>query len=119
MSLNFKQALFDVMIHFKAEYIIFVGSNFFSCILDSGYGAKFSLLQLSHLVYIIILFGPCSVYLAKIIFANLFYYSVDFCYYSWASLHFLVLFMGSTVLFRLTFIFIYNTFSKKFLVSAK
>ena len=32
---------------------------------------------------------------------------------------FLVLFMGLAVLFQLTFIFIYNTFSNKFLISAK
>ena len=44
-----------------------------------------------------------SVCLAKIIFANLFYYSVYFCYYSWALLYFLILFMGLTVLFQLTF----------------
>ena len=40
-------------------------------------------------------------------------------YYSWTLLHFLVLFMNPTVLFQLTFTFIYNTFSKKFLVSIK
>ena len=44
-----------------------------------------------------------SVCLAKIIFANLFYYSVYFYYYSWALLYFLILFMGLTVLFQLTF----------------
>ena len=49
-----------------------------------------------------------------IIFANLFYYSAYFSYYLWVSLHFLVLFIGLTVLFQLTFIFMYNTFSKKF-----
>ena len=47
------------------------------------------------------------------------YYSTYFCYYSWVLLHFLVLFMGSTVLFQLTFILIYNTFNKKISVSAK
>ena len=36
-----------------------------------------------------------------------------------APLHFLVLFIGSTVLFRLIFTFIYSTFDKKFSVSAK
>ena len=60
-----------------------------------------------------------SICLAKIIFANLFYYSAYFYYYSWVPLHFLVLFMGLIVLFELTFTFIYNSFSKKFLVSAK
>ena len=35
------------------------------------------------------------------------------------SLYFLVLFMGLTVLFQLTFTFIYNIFSNKFSVSAK
>ena len=44
---------------------------------------------------------------------SLFYCSVYFCYYSWAPLHFLVLFMGPTLLFQLTFTFIYSTFSKK------
>ena len=34
-------------------------------------------------------------------------------------LHFLVLFIGFTVLFQLTFTFIYNTFSKKILVLVK
>ena len=57
--------------------------------------------------------------LAKIIFTNLFYYSTYFCYYSWVSLHFLVLFMSLFVLFQLIFTFIYSTFSKKFSVSAK
>ena len=60
-----------------------------------------------------------SVRLALIIFARLFYYSAYFYYYSWVSLHFLVLFMGLTVLFQLTFTFIYSTFSKKFSVSVK
>ena len=44
---------------------------------------------------------------------SLFYCSVYFCYYSWAPLHFLVLFMGLSLLFQLTFTFIYSTFSKK------
>ena len=57
--------------------------------------------------------------LTTLIFANLFYYSAYFYNYSWAPLHFLVLFMGLTVLFQLTFTFIYNTFSKKFSVLAK
>ena len=57
--------------------------------------------------------------LAKIIFANLFYYSAYLCYYLWAPLHFSVLFMGLTVLFQLTFTFIYSTFSKKFSVLVK
>ena len=57
--------------------------------------------------------------LACIIFANLFYYLVYFCYYSWVSLYFLVLFMGPTELFRLTFIYIYSTFNKKFSILAK
>ena len=60
-----------------------------------------------------------SVRLAKIIFANLFYHLAYFCYNSWVILHFLVLFMSPTVLFQLTFTFIYSTFSKKFSVSAK
>ena len=51
--------------------------------------------------------------LAKIIFANLFYYSAYFSYYSWVSLHFLVLFMSLIVLFQLIFTFIYSTFNKK------
>ena len=42
-----------------------------------------------------------------------------FCYYSWVSLHFLVLFMSLTILFLLTFTFIYCTFNKKFSISAK
>ena len=51
--------------------------------------------------------------------ASLFYYLVYFCYYSWVSLHFLVLFISLNVLFQLTFTFIYSTFSKKFSVSVK
>ena len=63
--------------------------------------------------------GKLSVRLANIIFANLFYYSAYFCYYLWVPLHFLILFMGPTVLFQLTFTFIYSTFNKKFLASTK
>ena len=33
-------------------------------------------------------------------FTNLFYYSAYFCYYSWVTLHFLVLFMSSILLFN-------------------
>ena len=55
----------------------------------------------------------------RIIFANLFYYSAYFYYYLWVLLHFLILFMGLTILFQLTFTFIYNTFNKKFSVSTK
>ena len=47
-------------------------------------------------------------------FANLFYYLAYFCYYLWASLHFLILFIDSIVLFQLTFTFIYSSFSKNF-----
>ena len=60
-----------------------------------------------------------SVCLASLFFAYLFYYSAYFCYYSWVLLYFLVLVMGHIVLFQLIFTFIYNTFSKKFLVLAK
>ena len=48
-----------------------------------------------------------------------FYYLAYFCNYSQVLLHFLVLFMSSTVLFQLPFSFIYSTFSKKFSISAK
>ena len=60
-----------------------------------------------------------TVRLAKIIFVNLFHYSVYFCYYSWVSLYFLVVFMNLIVLFQLTFTFIYSTFNKKFSVLVK
>ena len=60
-----------------------------------------------------------SVRLAKIIFANLFYYSAYFCYHLWVPLHFLTLFISLTVLFQLTFTFIFSTFSKKNLILAK
>ena len=60
-----------------------------------------------------------SVCLAKIIFVNLFYYSTYFYYYLWALLHFLELFMGSIVLFQLTFSFIYSSFNKKFSIATK
>ena len=50
---------------------------------------------------------------------GLFYYLAYFYYYSWVSLHFLVPFMSLTILFQLTFSFIYSTFCKKFSVSAK
>ena len=49
-----------------------------------------------------------SVCLVWMKFVNLFYYSAYFCYYSWVPLHFLVLFMSHTVLFQLTFTFIYR-----------
>ena len=63
--------------------------------------------------------GIISVRLAKIIFANLFYYLTYFCYYSYISLYFLVLFISFTVLFQLTFTFIYSTFNKKISISVK
>ena len=50
---------------------------------------------------------------------KLFHYSAYFYYYSWAPLHFLVLFMSSIVLFQLTFTFIYSTFSNNFSISVK
>jgi len=56
--------------------------------------------------------------LAWIIFTNELYYLVYFCYYSWVLLHFFVLFIDFTVLFQLTFTFIYSTFSKKISVLA-
>ena len=43
--------------------------------------------------------GFGKLYLESLFFANLFYYSAYFCYYSWVSLHFLVLFIGPTALF--------------------
>ena len=46
--------------------------------------------------------------LDSLFFANLFYYSAYFCYYSWASLHFSILFIGPIVLFQLIFTFIYS-----------
>ena len=52
-------------------------------------------------------------------FASLFYHLVYFCYYLWATLHFLILFMGFNILFQLTFTFIYSNFSKKLSVLAK
>ena len=54
-----------------------------------------------------------SVCFAKIIFTNLFYYLAYLHYYSWALLHFLILFMDLTVLFQLIFTFIYGAFNKK------
>ena len=55
----------------------------------------------------------------SLFFASLFYYLAYFCYYSWTSLHLLLLFMGLIVLFQLIFTFIYSSFSKKFSVLAK
>ena len=51
-----------------------------------------------------------SICLVSLFFTNLFYYLSYFCYYLWVPLHFLVLFIGLTVLFQLTFTFIYSTF---------
>ena len=52
-----------------------------------------------------------SVYLVKIIFADLFYYSAYFYYYLWVLMHFLVLFIGLTILFHLPFnIFLGTTY---------
>ena len=55
---------------------------------------------------------------------SLFYYLIYFCYYltyfyyySWIVLF--VLFISFTVLFQLSFTFIYNTFSKKFSILTK
>ena len=64
-------------------------------------------------------FCALSVHLALALKASLFYYLAYFCYYLWTSLHFLVLFMSPTVLFQLTFTFIYSTFSKKLWVDPK
>ena len=50
---------------------------------------------------------------------SLFYYSAYFLLLFMVSLRFLVLFMDSTVLFQLTFTFIYNIFNKQFSVLAK
>ena len=60
-----------------------------------------------------------SVHLGWMKFASVFYYLAYFCYYLWTLLHFLELFMSLTVLFQLTFTFIYSTFSKKFSVLLK
>ena len=60
-----------------------------------------------------------SVCLASLFFANLFYYLAFFTIIHGSQLHFLVLFIGHTELFQLTFTFIYSTFSKKFSISAK
>ena len=73
----------------------------------------------TKLEYHVTVFYTLHVRLAKTIFVNLFYYSAYFCYYSWVPLHFLVLFMDLTILFELTFTFIYSIFNKKFSVSAK
>ena len=50
---------------------------------------------------------------------SLFYYLIYFYCYLRVTPHFLVLFMSLTVPFQLAFIFIYSTFSKKILISAK
>ena len=60
-----------------------------------------------------------KLHLRQLILASLFYYLAYFCYYLWVSLHFLVLFMGFTILFQLTCNFIYSIFSKKFSISVK
>ena len=46
-----------------------------------------------------------SVHLGWVEFFNLSSLSVYFCYYSWVSLYFLILFIDLTVLFQLTFTF--------------
>ena len=90
----------------------------------------YSWISLYYFSYILVLF---TVFLAKSFqfqlnelfpngkyyFANLFYYSAYFCYYLLVLLHFLLLFIDLTVLFQLTFTFIYNTFSKKISVLTK
>ena len=76
-------------------------------------GPSLLLLLLLLLSFQLFVNASFSVRLTKIIFANLFYYSTYFCYYLWVLLHFLVLFMSLTILFQLTFTFIYSTFSKK------
>ena len=60
-----------------------------------------------------------KLHLYSLFFANLFYYSTYFYYYSWALLHLLVLFIGPAILFQPSFTFIYNIFSKKISVSHK
>ena len=51
--------------------------------------------------------------------AVFFFHLIYFCCYLWVLLHFLVLFMSPTVLFKITFKFIYRTFSKKISISVK
>ena len=63
------------------------------------------------------LFNKCS--FGMINFVNLYYYLAYFCCYSYVSLYFFVLFMSLTILFQLTFTFIYSTFCKKFSVLTK
>ena len=58
-------------------------------------------------------FPTCFHTMCMINFFNLIYYSAYFCYYLYISLYFLILFIGPTVLFQLTFTFIYDTFKKK------
>ena len=50
---------------------------------------------------------------------KLFHYSTYFYYYSWVPLHFLAQFMSPTILFQLTFSFIYRIFNNNFLVLTK
>ena len=59
----------------------------------------------------------CSFVVIK--FVNLFYYLVYFYYYLWVLLYFLILFIDLTILFQLTFTFIYITFNKKISISTK
>ena len=81
--------------------------------------AFFGTIYESHYTILAVPKWVLSVRLDSLFFASLFYYLAYFCYYSWTPLHFFVLFMGLIVLFQLTFTFIYGTFSKKNLVSAK
>ena len=60
-----------------------------------------------------------SKWILSLFFASLFYYSAYFCYYSWVSLYFLVLFMDLTVLFQLIFTFIYSTIHEPPVLSIK
>ena len=48
------------------------------------------------------------------------YFTIQFIFATiYGPLHFSILFMGPTVLFQLTFTFIYNTFNNKFSLLAR
>ena len=108
--------------HFQGKVLIFLcfcnpknapQKIFFKCLAPTKKRKKKR--KIKHTIYL----DLPSMHLALMKVANLFYYLTYFCYYLWISLHFLILFISLTVLFQLTFTFIYSTFSKKFWVSTK
>ena len=107
----------------KLEYhiIFFNRTNSYSAVprWQNWWGTRVSETRVLEKVVVCHLF-PKQCFFAKY-FQKRWYLAIlaFFWYYLWVSLYFLVPFISLTLLFQLTFTFIYSTFSKKFSISIK